>query len=186
MAAHLDFDSLATYVELIRLMKPYLSAQQPYYRRGPPETLPIPVHDFLKLCLGLTDDIAKITWEQMRTTAWSRDFTATEELAARTKHIELFLQHGLSRNIGVYSLQPPTGVCIDPACAQSLLSDPSALHQRELVEPSVIPVTIFTKEFGSVPGFATSRYCRKCNTRYHPNYTANGQTRTHQLPATCW
>ncbi|KAJ7511947.1 hypothetical protein B0H11DRAFT_1700190, partial [Mycena galericulata] len=43
-------------------------------------------------------------------------------------------------------------------------------RERELVEPSTVSITLFTKEFGSVPGFATSRYCRHCHTRYHPNY----------------
>ncbi|KAJ7085175.1 hypothetical protein B0H15DRAFT_910539 [Mycena belliarum] len=102
--------------------------------------------------------------------AWSHDLSPTQELAARTKHIELFLEHGLSRRISVYSLQPPTRVCIDPGCAKTLRAESSILQDRELVEPSTITITVFTKEFGSVPGFATSRYCRNCHTRYHPNY----------------
>ncbi|KAJ7464904.1 hypothetical protein B0H11DRAFT_2308663 [Mycena galericulata] len=160
MASPLSYDSTTTYVDLVQLIKPYLSALQPSYRSGPPELLPVDAHDFLKLCLGMNDDVAKLAWERLRNTAWSHNLTSTEELAARTKHINLFFQHGLTRKIGVYSLEPPTRVCIDPICAQSLLADPSILRERELVEPSTVSVTLFTKEFGSVPGFATSRYCR--------------------------
>jgi hypothetical protein len=94
--------------------------------------------------------------------------------------------------LGLYTLEPPTRVCIDPKCSQSLLADPSTLRERELVEPSTFPVTIFTKEFGSIPSFATSRYCRRefkssqyslslnrdssdCHTRYHPNYFVHSE-----------
>ncbi|KAJ7933656.1 hypothetical protein B0H13DRAFT_1592224, partial [Mycena leptocephala] len=156
------------------LLKPYLSAMQPSYRSDPPEFLPVDAHDFLKLCLGMTDEVVKRAWQQLRATAWAHDLTPME-LAARTKHIELFLQHGLSRKIGVCTLEPPTRVCLDPKCAQSLLADPSTLRERELVEPSTFPVTIFTKEFGSIPSFATSRYCRNCNTRYHSNYFVHSE-----------
>lgn len=61
---------------------------------------------------------------------------------------------------GVYNLEPPTRVCLDPLCAQQLLSDTNILCDCELVEPLTFPITLFTKEFGAVPGYATSRYCR--------------------------
>lgn len=101
MASPLSYDSTTTYVDLIRLIKPYLSALQPSYPSGPPELLPVDVHDFLKLCLGMNDDVAKLAWERLRNTAWSHDLTSAEELAARTKHINLFLQYGLTRKIGL-------------------------------------------------------------------------------------
>ncbi|KAJ7210572.1 hypothetical protein B0H12DRAFT_1278150 [Mycena haematopus] len=179
MPSTLDHDTAATYVDLVRLMKPYLSAMQPSYRPKAPESLPVNAHDFLNLCLGLTDDLGKLAWQEFRETAWSRDLSPTEELSARTKHIALFLEHGLSRQIGVYTLEPPTRVCIDPTCAKSLLADASILRERELVEPSTVPVTVFTKEFGSIPSFSTSRYCRNCHTRYHPNYFVKATLRTY-------
>ncbi|KAJ6485282.1 hypothetical protein DFH09DRAFT_949028, partial [Mycena vulgaris] len=46
-------------------------------------------------------------------------------------------------------------------------------RNRELVEASTFGITVFTKEFGSVPGFARSEYCRNCKTRYYPNYFAH-------------
>lgn len=89
--------------------------------------------------------------------------------------------------IGVYNLEPPTRVCIGPTCAQQLFSNSTVFRDRELVEPLTFPITLFTKEFGAVPGYATSWYCRskyhyylasspitflapECNTRYYPNY----------------
>jgi hypothetical protein len=64
---------------------------QSSYRSHAPESLPIDAHDFLKLCLGVTDKVGKLAWQQLRTTAWAHDLTPMEELAARTKHIQLFL-----------------------------------------------------------------------------------------------
>ncbi|KAJ6511673.1 hypothetical protein DFH09DRAFT_1100422 [Mycena vulgaris] len=155
MAAALDYDSMTTYVDLIRLLKSDLTALQSSYHLNPPETLPVNVHDFLKLCLDMTDDMAKRARLDFRTTAWSHDLTPAEALAAH-----------------VYSLRPPTRVCIDPTCAKSSLADP-ILRNRELVEASTFGITVFTKEFGSVPGFSGSEYCRNCKTRYYPNYFAH-------------
>ncbi|KAJ7744876.1 hypothetical protein B0H16DRAFT_1889524 [Mycena metata] len=138
MDSPLDYDSTATYIELVRLLKPYLATFEPSYRSRPPEFLSIEAHDFLKLSIGVTD----------------------ESMDSRGK-------------------LPPTRVCIDPNCAKALLADPSLLRNRELVEPNTIPVTIFTKEFGSIPGFATSRYCRNCHTWYFPNYFVQATERTY-------
>ncbi|KAJ6448452.1 hypothetical protein C8R45DRAFT_850345 [Mycena sanguinolenta] len=55
------------------------------------------------------------------------------------------------------------------------------MRDRELSEPITNKITVYTKEFGSVPGFATSRYCRYCHTRYYPNYFvhSNASRRTY-------
>ncbi|KAJ7457135.1 hypothetical protein B0H11DRAFT_1738737 [Mycena galericulata] len=170
MDSPLDFSSTVQYIDLIQLLKPSLRWNQASYQVDPPDTLPVNIHNFLKICLNLADDVAKLAWEKLRVTAWSHYLSAVEELAARTKYMVLFLQHGLSRDIGIFSLEPLTRTCIDAGCAQQLRSDPSVLRDRELSEPITVKITVYTKEFGSVPGFATSRYCRHCHTRYHPNY----------------
>ncbi|KAJ6477575.1 hypothetical protein C8R45DRAFT_833597 [Mycena sanguinolenta] len=100
MDSPLDFSSTVQYIELVRLLKPALRWTQASYQLGPPDILAFNVHDFLKSSLNLTDDLIKLAWSRLRDTAWSHDLTATEELAARTKYITLFLEHGLSRNIG--------------------------------------------------------------------------------------
>ncbi|KAJ7702176.1 hypothetical protein B0H16DRAFT_1902481 [Mycena metata] len=170
MDSPLDFAVTVQYIELICLLKPSLRWEQASYQSGAPENLPLKVHDFLNTSLNLSDDIGRLAWTSLRTVAWSHDLTPTEELAARTKYIELFLQHGLSRDISIYLLEPPTRTCVDASCAQQLHANPSVLRDRELTEPLSVKITVFTKEFGSVPGFATSRYCRHCHTRYYPNY----------------
>lgn len=63
-------------------------------------------------------------------------------------------------SLGVYSLEPPTHVCIDSWCSQQLQTDANIHRDHELVEPMTYPITVFTKEFGAVPGYSTSRYCR--------------------------
>jgi hypothetical protein len=56
-----DYKGLVTYVDLIRLLKPELTClEEP--KNSPPEHLPIAIHDFLKLSLGLEDKIAKLAW----------------------------------------------------------------------------------------------------------------------------
>jgi hypothetical protein len=109
---------------------------QPFYHSDALESLPIDAHNFSKLCLSMTDEVGKLAWQQLRTTAWAHNLTPMEELAAHTKHIQLFLQHRLSCKIGTFSLrltvavahlqlslypfEPPTRVCIDPECSQRL------------------------------------------------------------------
>ncbi|KAJ7929413.1 hypothetical protein B0H13DRAFT_2310564 [Mycena leptocephala] len=170
MNSPLDFSTTVQYIDLIRLLKPSVRWNQASYQSNAPDSLPVKVHDFLKVSLGLTDDIGKLAWEHLRDAAWSHDLTPVEELAARTKYISLFLQHGLSRDISIFTLEPLTRTCVDAGCAQKLHAEPSVLRDRELVEPITVKITIYTKEFGSVPGFATSCYCCHCHTRYHPNY----------------
>ncbi|KAJ7189095.1 hypothetical protein C8R46DRAFT_877355, partial [Mycena filopes] len=57
---------------------------------------------------------------------------------------------------------------------------------RELVEPSMYAVTLFTLDLGAVPGYSTSCYCRNCKTRYYPNYYVHDHatTRTYYLQDT--
>ncbi|KAJ7190873.1 hypothetical protein GGX14DRAFT_579467 [Mycena pura] len=170
MNSPLDFTATVQYIELLGLLKPTLEWTQASDLRDPPLSLPLHIYDFLNASLDISDDIGRLAWEQLREVAWSRAYTAAELLAARTKHINTFLQHGLPRGIGLYSLEPATHTCVDPECFQRSRVDPSAHLNRELVEPLTSKITIFTKEFGSVPDFATSRYCRQCNTRYYSNY----------------
>ena len=101
----------------------------------------------------------------------------------------------------MYNLEPPTCVCIDPRCCDQLQSNENALRDRELGEPSMHPITIFTRELGAVPAYSTSKYCQskfesvhffcyvlksliiECNTRYYPNYYVHSAatTRTYYM-----
>ncbi|KAJ7840282.1 hypothetical protein B0H14DRAFT_2360746 [Mycena olivaceomarginata] len=156
----LSLSKASQFVEIVSLLKPLLSWYQPSYVRRPPTSLPLRFHDFLRLALDLNDKEIKQAWSDLGNDAWAQEMPAVEELSARTKYMAVFLQHGLSRDIGVLSLEPPGRTCIDSACAQQLRADLSRLRDRELVEPLTVKITVYTKEFGSVPGFSTSRYCR--------------------------
>jgi hypothetical protein len=77
-------------------------------------------------------------------------------------------------------------VCLDPSCAQPLLSRPGVLRPRELGEPRSHPITVFSLDLGAMPGYSTSCYCRSkflpylfipqtdlsedCHTRYYPSF----------------
>ncbi|KAF9535133.1 hypothetical protein CPB83DRAFT_924709, partial [Crepidotus variabilis] len=86
------------------------------------------------------------------------------------KHAKVFLIHGLPLDIGVYDLEPPARVYIDPRCADQLRANTHILRERELVEPLMHKITIFTKSLGPLSSFSTSRYSQKCNTRYYHNF----------------
>ncbi|KAJ7085254.1 hypothetical protein C8R44DRAFT_821540, partial [Mycena epipterygia] len=173
--AHAD---VVKYIELIGLLKPTpaLAYIQPSHQpSAPPLTFSANVHEFLKASFdNVPDETAKLAWETFWDLAWSfkptsEGQTATKKNSNHIKHVKLFLTHGLEHNIGVYSVSPPTRVCLDPACRQPLFGNPSVLRDRELVEPKAYRITLFTLELGALPGYATSCYCCNCHTRYYPN-----------------
>ncbi|KAG6848137.1 hypothetical protein H0H93_003062 [Arthromyces matolae] len=185
--AALPLDAGLRYVDVARLLRPVLQRPPASYRLSVPERLPLRVHEFFKQCFVLSDDVGKLVWDVMKEFIWALpSYTPSEELACRTRHIQLFLEHGFTHGIGnlsnynslcrmidihtgVYNLGPPRHHCIDPGCCESLEADGQS-RQRDLKEPVSHPITVFTKEFGAVPGYTTSLYCRKCLTRYYPNY----------------
>ncbi|KAJ7255485.1 hypothetical protein B0H12DRAFT_534610 [Mycena haematopus] len=173
LARAFSHKSVVNYIELIGLLKPtpILAYLQPSHQQSvPPPTLPVRVHEFLKDCFELPDETAKLAWEAFRVLAWSFKPTHQEQLAHRIKHVKLFLEYGVSRELGVYSLCPPTRICLNPGCARPLFSDPTVLRDRELGEARTHPITVFSLDLGAVPGYSTSCYCRNCHTRYYPSF----------------
>jgi hypothetical protein len=87
--------------------------------------------------------------------------------------------------VAFYNIRPLTDVCLDPRCEEDIAG---VSRPREIREPLIIPVTVFTQDFGSLPGNAISLYCRGtsfplpgssgihdylppgCKTRYYSNY----------------
>lgn len=98
-----DYNTITKYFDLINLLRPSLSAVQASYRPGPPATLPVNIHEFLKQSLGISDHAGKIAWEGFRELVWSLPLASKEqELASRIKYLELFLKHGVPRKIGAF------------------------------------------------------------------------------------
>ncbi|KII92428.1 hypothetical protein PLICRDRAFT_134020 [Plicaturopsis crispa FD-325 SS-3] len=177
-----DYDALTMYMDLVRLLKPTLTLIKPSYQEGPPDALPVGVHDFLRVSIGVEDETAKLMWIAFRDFAWRTNSSEDEErvwrASARVKYMRVFLENGLSRGVGIYDVGPPTRICLDPACRQQVRVNPDWLRERELVEPLSHPITVFTADFGAIPSFTTSMYCRGCHSRYHPNYYVHiGATR---------
>lgn len=98
-----DYPAFCNYVELINLLRPKLEGLQASYRVGPPPTLSVNIHEFLKLCFSMSDYMGKLAWESFRTFAWNNRFHGeAEEHAAIVKHMALFLEHGLPWKLGAY------------------------------------------------------------------------------------
>lgn len=100
--AILDLDDIITYIDLVQLLKSDLSLWIGCHQTEPPERLPLAVHDFLKLCIGLLDDeVAKLTWTTLGPVAWEYGYNEGLQNANRAsiKYMRLFLEHGLCRGI---------------------------------------------------------------------------------------
>lgn len=89
------------YIELVALLRatPVLAYLQPSRQISVPlPTLPMRVHEFLKDCFDLPDETAKLAWEFLL----GFEPSAEEQSAHRIKHVKLFLEYGLSREIGPF------------------------------------------------------------------------------------
>jgi hypothetical protein len=108
LASVLTFDDAVKYVDLVRCLKPSLRLLQPSYDNRPPAALPNAPHDFLKVCLGVTDEVAKLAWATFRQLAWDNEDTNTWEwdASAHAKYAALFLEHGLIRGVSMWFSLP--------------------------------------------------------------------------------
>jgi CxC5 like cysteine cluster associated with KDZ transposases len=163
----------------VQCLKPLIALQEASYHSGPPASLTVSIHEFLKVCLNISDNTAKLAWAAFRDLAWTFEGTEGDIDALHHKYIKLFMKHGLSRGIsmfrtflvffrlqlnccvGLFNITPPTRVCIDPTCQQPLLANWNEYRACELGEPKSHPISVFTRVFGAVPGFTMSLYCRR-------------------------
>ncbi|KAK7684278.1 hypothetical protein QCA50_012602 [Cerrena zonata] len=160
----LQINDIHQFIAIARLLKVHLSHQQPHYLTTPPTRLPANIHEFLQCCMSLSDETLKIAWEALKTLIWEED-TSDKETSLKKMYLPLFLRFGLSRNISFIPLYPPIRTCLE--CR---LHNTSQNSDHILGEGRSHPITIFTQECGPIPGYTHSLYCRKCNTRYHPDY----------------
>lgn len=67
-----SYHQLITFIDLIRILKPILSRLRPaYYVDLPPESIPVNIHDFLLLCLDVSDECLEHLWATFKDLAWS-------------------------------------------------------------------------------------------------------------------
>ena len=174
----LDLEQISVYIDLVRLLKQDLGKSNGLEA---PDRLPYNMHDFLKQCLGLHDKSAKQACLALGSIVWGIDGNSEEfrrTNCACTKYMKYFLLYGISRGIGTskafstyhrcvltvflaafHSISTPTQTCLDPKCQKTLCSDPTLFQDRFLGEELSYPITVFTREFGAVPGFSSSKYC---------------------------
>ncbi|KAF7294714.1 hypothetical protein MIND_01008700 [Mycena indigotica] len=183
MSDSLPYETIVRFIELARLIKPALSWYQPEHIMTPLAALPDNYHTFFMAAFDLSDSECRKAWTSLRERSWAYELDDTELLALRTKYLPVFLTHGIPREIGLYSFDSPHRSCKDEACAKRLYADPNASRSRDLSSASAsrVPITVFTKEFGALPDFATSRKCTQCNTRYYHNYLVDKNWR-HYYP----
>ncbi|KAF7289811.1 hypothetical protein MIND_01355400 [Mycena indigotica] len=195
MAEQLTRKQATQLLELISLVKPQLQWLQKEYESRPPLELPQQFLEFFKASLSLSHDACTSAWLSLRDEAWAQDEDATEIHALRAKYLPVFLRHGIplgigklglgheqnaqltdTHNTGLYSFEPPHRACKNEACSKAFVSDPSLSRERDLDGAIRIQVTVFTKEFGAIPDYSTSRKCPKCSTRYYPNYFVDSRS----------
>ena len=105
-----DYKAVQIYIELINLLKGKLQALQNSNQLGPPPRLLVNVHEFLKKCFSMSDYMGKLAWDCFQSFAWNTPFlNDVEEQAARSKHLKLFLDHGISHGLGKSILSPLFG-----------------------------------------------------------------------------
>ncbi|EAU88688.2 hypothetical protein CC1G_01061 [Coprinopsis cinerea okayama7 len=175
----LEFDDVVKFSELVYLLKLPLSLLQSPYDQSSLPTPPVYILDFIRVALRLERNAVKLLWEVLRDAIWDEEWDEEVHRQLGHRYVPLFLEHGQSRNLPFFFLLPPTRVCLDPNCTQPVNRSKNALHRRrELTEPSEYDVTVFTHDFGPVPGALVSLYCRGCHTRYYPNYYVHDKATT--------
>lgn len=142
IASALNYNSLVKYTDLIRCLKPTLCLLQNSYQTGPPEQLPTNIHEFLKVCITLDDDIARLAWRVLRNLAWDQDSDPQFVREAGIKYLQLFLEHGLPRGIS-------TSVIYFCICFILILSQLSTIWARPLVSALIPGAGIQYKELGT-------------------------------------
>jgi hypothetical protein len=71
-------NAVVTYIDLIQFPKPTIALQEASHHDSPRECLTVLVHEFLKVCLDISDDTAKLVWAVFRDLAWADEGTEGE------------------------------------------------------------------------------------------------------------
>jgi hypothetical protein len=175
----LTFEDSVKFIELVQILKPTITLSLLPDEAGPPDHLRIPIHEFLSKALHLKHDVTKIVWHALSPLAWDLEGDENNLHAFGQHHIQSFLDYGIPlgigeeslvflsptlsfiTNIAFYHFMPCTKHCLDPGCTTNRKSAATGnLFRRELTERLSLPVTVFTQDFGPIPGISTSLYCQ--------------------------
>jgi len=176
-----DLPDTLKFIKLALYLKPYIaSTLRVAYLDTAPLHLPVNIHDFFKLAIGLEDEEVKIAWDGFRTVVWESELGGEDDSVAAfskvSEYTEDFLDFGLARYIGMppasqpmnqgpqrgstgaVNLFPPTRLCEEESCAHSYKTG-GYLQSRELTDERTFCITVFTQAYGPLPGFASSLEC---------------------------
>lgn len=178
----IGWDILETvkFIKLARYLKPYIASMVRLAdSHEAPALLPVSIHDFFVLSLGISDASAKVAWDGLRAAIWEGDdiddpITAFSKVSEYTgdllkygipreigKHnCSEFMQALLIRNVqGAINLFPPTRTCPNASCSHSYKTSRYYFEPQELTNEKSYSVTVFTRNCGPLPGFAASLAC---------------------------
>jgi hypothetical protein len=102
LSSALNYDAIIDYIGLVRCLNPSIALQEASYHSGPPASFTAPIHDFLRVCLDILDDTAKLAWAAFRDLAWAFEGTEQDMDALHHKYIKLFMEHSLSHGISMF------------------------------------------------------------------------------------
>ena len=101
LAALVSLEDLQRFCDIVRWLKDEIASFQPWYITGPPDTLPIKVHNFLMAALSLSDEATKIIWYTLRDFAWNVPPSTSPDVEHRARSLlPLFLEHGIRQGLG--------------------------------------------------------------------------------------
>ena len=91
------------FIKLARYLKPYITSMVKLtHSYRVPQCLPVTIHDFFGLSLGISDAAVKVAWDGLQTAIWEGDddddlVTAFSKVS---EYAEDFLNYGIAREIG--------------------------------------------------------------------------------------
>ena len=98
-----DIMETVKFIKLAQYLKPYIaSTVRLADSHSAPPLLPVTIHDFFVLSLGISDASVKVAWDGLRAAIWEGDYK-DDPITAFSKVSEYagdLLQHGISREIG--------------------------------------------------------------------------------------
>ena len=65
LSSALSYEAVVQYIDLLCCLKPTTALKKPSYNSTPPDSLTVNVHEFLKVCLDISDDTAKLAWTSL-------------------------------------------------------------------------------------------------------------------------
>ena len=106
-----DLPDTLKFIKLALYLKPYIaSTLRVDYLDTPPLHLPVNVHDFFKLAIGLADEEVKIAWDGFRDAIWNSALGGEDDSVTAfskvSEYTEEFIDFSLARFIGISPCVP--------------------------------------------------------------------------------